>query len=203
MAVPPCPLSIRLIAVLSEARLLETCLSDHRCCCCATLVPLPPLVCCPLCFADSLSQCLHLLSRYCTPLVQLIVVLPGGLPPPLSRRLHLFSCFPICWFLCRVASHCLVPWPPPPLSSCLRLSLHPSCLVGGPIVLPGAPAALSVRHIGFSSMHPPLVAPLCPPADATFLLSPPPLTCHLALLNDSNWHVNGGILQKTHAIWMY
>jgi hypothetical protein len=84
---------------------------------CATLVPPPPLVCRPLCFANSLSRRLHLLSRYCTPLVQLIVLLPGGLPPPLSRRLCLSSCLPICWLLHRVASRCLVHWPSPPLSS--------------------------------------------------------------------------------------
>jgi hypothetical protein len=110
-AVPPCPLSIRLIAVLSGARLLEICLLDHRCYRCATLVPPPPLVCRPLCFADSLSQCLHLLLCYCTPLVQLIVVLPGGLPPLLSRCLHLSSRLPIRWLSRRVAPYCLVPWP--------------------------------------------------------------------------------------------
>jgi hypothetical protein len=108
-AVPLCPLSIRLIAVLSRARLLETCLSDHCRCHCATLVPPPPLVCHSLCFAESISRRLHLLSRYCTPLVQLIVVLPGGLPPPLSWRLSLSSRLPICWLSRRVASRCLVP----------------------------------------------------------------------------------------------
>ncbi len=108
-AVPPCSLSIRLIAVLSWARLLEIRLSDHHHCCCATLVPPPPLVCHPLCFAEYLSWQLHLLSCYCAPLVQLIVVLPGGLPPPLSRCLRLSSCLPIHWLSCRVASCCLVP----------------------------------------------------------------------------------------------
>ena len=108
-AVPPCPLSKKLIAVLSRARLLETSLSDHRHCRCATLVPPPPLVCRPLCFADSLSWHLHLLSRYCAPLVQLIVVLPSGLPPPLSRCLRLSSHLPICWLLHHFASHCSRP----------------------------------------------------------------------------------------------
>jgi hypothetical protein len=147
----PCPLSIRLIAVLSGARLLETCLSDQRCCHCATLVPLPPLICRPICFANSLSLRLHLLLRYCAPLVQLIVLLPGGLPPPLSRRLCLSSRLPICWLMHHVASRCLVPWPSPPLSSHLRLSVCPSHLVGGCIVLPGALASLSARRIGLSS----------------------------------------------------
>jgi hypothetical protein len=93
-AFPPCPLSIRLIAVLSGARLLETHLSDHPCCPCTTLVPPPPLVCCPLCFADFLSRRLQLLSRYCAPLVQLIVLLPGCPLPPLGRHLCLSSCLP-------------------------------------------------------------------------------------------------------------
>ena len=35
------------------------------------------------------------LSRYCAPLVQLVVVLPGGLPPPLSQRPRLSSCLSI------------------------------------------------------------------------------------------------------------
>jgi hypothetical protein len=154
MAIPPCPLSIRLIAVLSGARLLETHLLDHHCCRCTTLVPLPPLVCHPLCFADFLSWHLNLLSCYCAPLVQLIVVLPGGLLPPLSQRLRLSSRLPICWLSRRVASHCLVLWPSPPLSSRLRLLLRPSYLVGGCIMLPGAPASLSTRRIGLSSRSP-------------------------------------------------
>jgi hypothetical protein len=194
-AVPPCPLSIRLIAVLSGARLLETRLSNHCRWCCATLVLLPPLVCRPLCFADSLSRRLHLLSCYCAPLVQLIVVLPGGLPPPLSRRLCLSSRLPICWLSRCVASHCLVPWPSPLLSSCLRLSLRPSCLVGGCVVYVAWRPGLSLCPAHWPLItQPPLVAPLCPHADATFLLIPPPLTCHLASVNDLNWHVNGGIL---------
>jgi hypothetical protein len=172
-AVPPCPLSIRLIAVLNGARLLETCLSDHCRCCCATLVPPPPLVCCPHCFANSLSRRLHLLSRYCVPLVQLIVVLPDGFPRHLSRRLRLSSRLPIHWLLCRAASRCLVPWPPPP-----------------PFIMP--PPLVAPLSFGWWSRHvawcpglslrpahwplitqPPLVAPLCPPADTMFLLNPP------------------------------
>jgi hypothetical protein len=148
-AVPPCPLSIRLIAVLSGARLLETCLSNHRCCHCATLVPPPPLVCHRLCFADSLSRCLYLLPCYCAPLVQLIVVLPGGLPPPLSWHLCLSSCLPIHWLSRRVASNCLVPWPTPPFhhasaSRCtplIRLVVRSCCLAPRPLSPPGALAS--------------------------------------------------------------
>jgi hypothetical protein len=173
-ALPPCPLSIRLIAVLSGARLLETRLLNHCCCCCATLVPSPPLVCHPLCFADSLSRRLHLVSRYCTPLVQLIVVLPGGLPPPLSQRLRLSSCLPIHWLLRCVASRCLVPWPSPPLSSHLRLLLRPSCLVGGHVMLHGAPASLSTWRVGLSSRSCLLLHRHAPLLTQRFY-SPPPL----------------------------
>jgi hypothetical protein len=150
-AVPPCPLSMRLISVLSRARLLETCLSDHCRCCCATLIPPPPLVCRPFCFADSLNKHLHLLSCYCAQIVQLIVMMPGGLPPPLSWRLRLSSRLPIRWLSHLAASCCLVPWPSTPLSSHLRLLLCPSRLVGGRVVLPGAPAYLSARRVGLSS----------------------------------------------------
>jgi hypothetical protein len=172
-AVPPCPLSIRLIALLSRARLLETRLLDNCCCRCATLVPPPPLVCRPLCFADSLSRRLHLLSRYCAPLVQLIVALPGGLPPPLSRRLCLSSCLPICWLSRRVASRCLVPWPSPPLSSHLRLSLRPSLLVGGRVMLPGAVASLSAQHVGISLHSRLLLRRHAPLLTQGFYLTPP------------------------------
>jgi hypothetical protein len=184
-AVPPCPLSIRLIAALSGARSLATRLSDRRRCRCATLVAPPPLVCRPLRFADSLSRRLHIFSRYCAPLVQLVVVLPGGLPPPLSRRLRLSSRLPIRWLSRRVASRCLAPWPSLPLSSRLRLSLRPSRSAGCRVVLPEAPASLllssRLRPARWPLItQPPLVAPSRPPADATFLLNLPPLTCHLA-----------------------
>ena len=75
---------------------------------CATLVAPSPLVCRPLHFAESLIRRLHLLSRYCAPLVQLVVVLPGGLPPPLSRRPRLSSRLSIRWLSRRVASHHIV-----------------------------------------------------------------------------------------------
>jgi hypothetical protein len=141
-AVPPCPLSIRLIAMSSGARLLATRLQDCPCCCCATLVAPPPLVCRPLRFAKSLSRRLHLLLPYCAPLVQLVVLLPGGLPPPLSRCPCLSSRLSLCWLSRRVASHCLAPWPSLLLSSHLRLLSRPSCSVGCRVVLPGAPASL-------------------------------------------------------------
>ncbi len=120
------PLLHKADVVSSGARSLATRLSDHRRCRCATLVAPPPLVCRPLRFADSLSRRLHLLSRYCAPLVQLVVVLPVGLPLPLSRRLPPSSRLSIRGLSRRVASHCLAPWPPLPLSSCLRLSLRHS-----------------------------------------------------------------------------
>jgi hypothetical protein len=73
----------------------------------------PPLVCHPLIFAESLSQRLHLLSRYCTPLVQLVVAqwppfASQPAPPPLFMPLHLLV----------VASHCVtlsgaLAFPPP------------------------------------------------------------------------------------------
>ncbi len=182
--------------MLSGARLLETCLLNHCCCSCATLILLPPFVCRPLCFSNSLSWRLHLLSRYCTPLVQLIDLLPGGLPPPLRRRLRLSSRLPICLLLRCVASRCLVPWPSPPFSSHLCLSLRPSCLIGGCIVLPGAPASLSARSVGLSSCSRLLLRRHAPLLMQRVYSTPPPLTCHLALLNDLNWQVNGGILQK-------
>jgi hypothetical protein len=154
-AVPPCPLSIMLIAALSRARLLETCLSDHRHCRCTTLVPPPPLVCRPLCFADSLSRRLHLLLRYCAPFVQLIVMLPGGFPPPLSQCLHLSSCLPICWLSRCVASRCLVPWPPPPFhhasaSRCaplVWLVVASCCMAPRPL---SPPSALASNHAAAS-----------------------------------------------------
>ncbi len=58
-------------------------------------------------------------------------------PSPLFTPLHLLVVMLRC-----VASHCLAPWPSLPLSSCLRLSLRPSCLAGCRVVLPGAPASL-------------------------------------------------------------
>jgi hypothetical protein len=171
-AVPPCPLSITLIVVSSRARLLATPLSDHHRCRCATLVAPPPLVCRPLRFAASLSRRLHLLSRYCAPLVQLVVVLPGGLPPPLRRRLPLSSLLSIRWLSFRVASHCLVPWPPLPLSSCLCLLLGPSRLVGCRVVLPGAPASIPLssrlRPARWPLItQPPLIVPSRPPVGPT------------------------------------
>jgi hypothetical protein len=178
-AVPPRPLSIRLIAVLNGARLLETRLSDHRRCRCATLVPPPPLVCRPLCFADSLSLRLLLLSQYCAPLVQLIVVLPGGLPPPLSRRLRLSSRLPIRWLSRRVASRCLVPSPSPPLSSRLRLSLRPSRSVGGRVV--------SIRLIAVLSGARLLETRLSDHrrCRCATLVPPPPLVCRPLCFADS------------------
>jgi hypothetical protein len=138
---------------------------QQRVLCCATLVMPPPLFCRPLCLANSLSQHLHLLFCYCAPLVWLVVVLPGGLPPPLSRRLHLSSCLSICWLSCCTVTHCQAPWPFLPLSSCLRLSLHPSHLVGCHVVLPDAPASLPLLPCLRPArwpliMPPPLVAPL-------------------------------------------
>jgi hypothetical protein len=123
---------------------------QQRILCCATLVTPPPLVCRPLCFADSLSRCLHLLWCYCALLVQLVVVLPGGLSPPLSRRLRLSSRLTICWLLHCIVLHCPAPWPPLSLSSHLRLLLHPSHTVGCCVVLPGTLASL------------PLLSCLCP-----------------------------------------
>jgi hypothetical protein len=113
LAVPPCPLSIRLIAVSSGARLLATCLYYCQHCCCATVVALLPLVCRPLRFAESLSRRLHLLSRYCAPLVQLVVMLPGGLPPPLSWRPRLSSLLSICWLLRCITFSGFLAFPPP------------------------------------------------------------------------------------------
>jgi hypothetical protein len=110
--------------------------------CCATLVALPPLVCCPLCLANSLSWRLHLLLRYCSPLVQLVVLLPSGLPPLLSQRLCLSSRLSICWLLHRATSNHPAPWPPLPLSSHLILLLCPSSLVGCCVVLPSTLASL-------------------------------------------------------------
>jgi hypothetical protein len=92
----------------SGVRSLATCLQDHRCCRCSTLVAPSPLVCRPLRFAKPLSRRLHLLSRYCAPLVHLVVMLPGGLPPPLSQRPSLSSCLSICWLSRRVASRHIV-----------------------------------------------------------------------------------------------
>ncbi len=202
MAVCPCPLSIRLIAVLSGVRLLETRLSNHPCCCCATLVPPPPLVCRPLCFANSLSRRLHLLLHYCAPLVQLIVVLPGGLPPPFSWRLRLSSRLPIRWLSHCVASRCLVPWPSPPLSSRLCLSLCPSHLVGGCVMLPGTPASLSAQRIGLlsrshlSSRH---RAPLL----TKCFYSTPPFDVPFGIVKQFELARQWGDSTKTHAIWLY
>ncbi len=50
-----------------------------------------PLICCPLCLAKSFSWRVRLSLFHCAPLVWLVVVLPGGLPQPLSRQLHLLS----------------------------------------------------------------------------------------------------------------
>ncbi len=61
-----------------------------------------PLICCPLHFAESFSWCIHLSLFHCAPLVWLVVVLPSGLPPPLSRWLHLLSHLPLVG--CHVAS---------------------------------------------------------------------------------------------------
>jgi hypothetical protein len=58
-------------------------------------------------------------------------------PPPLFTPLHLLVVASR-----RVASHCLAPWPSLLLSSRLRLSLRPFCLVGCRVVLPGALASL-------------------------------------------------------------
>ncbi len=112
-AIPPCPLSVRLIDVSSGARLLATRLKYCRPCCCATVVVPPPLVCCPLCFAKSLSRRLYLLLHYCAPLVQLVVVLPGGLPLPLSWRPRLSSLISICWLLHCVTFSGFLAFPPP------------------------------------------------------------------------------------------
>ncbi len=60
---------------------------QQRILCCA--VSLSPLVCRPLRLANSLSQRPRLLSHHRAPLFLLVVVLPDGLPPPLSRHLHL------------------------------------------------------------------------------------------------------------------
>jgi hypothetical protein len=73
----------------------------------------PPLVCRPLRFAESLSRRLYLLSRYCAPLGQLVVVFPGGLPPPLSRRPRLSSLLSIRWLSCRVTFSGFLVFPPP------------------------------------------------------------------------------------------
>jgi len=91
----------------------------------------------------------HLLLRYCAPLVQLIVVLPGGLPPPLNRCLCLSSRLPIHWLSHGVASRCLVPWPPPPFhhtsASCctplIWLVVASCCLAPWPLSPPGALAS--------------------------------------------------------------
>jgi hypothetical protein len=100
---------------------------------------------------------------YCTPLVQLIVMLPGGLSPPLSRRLHLSSHLPICWLSCCVALHCLVPWPSPPFHHASASCCAPlvwlvvvSCrLALLPLTLPGALAS----HHAATSRH--AVVPPC------------------------------------------
>jgi hypothetical protein len=58
-------------------------------------------------------------------------------PPSLFTPLHSLVVASRCG-----ASHYLAPWPSLPLSSRLRLSLHPSCLVGCHGMLPGALASL-------------------------------------------------------------
>jgi hypothetical protein len=73
----------------------------------------PPLVCRPLCFAESLNRRLHLLLCYCAPLVQLVVVFPGGLPQPLSWHPHLSSLLFICWLSHRVTFSGFLAFPPP------------------------------------------------------------------------------------------
>ncbi len=118
-------------------------------------------------------------------------------PPSTSQPVPLLSSrLPICWLSHCIASRCLVPWSSSPLSSCLHLLLRPSRLVGGRVVLPGAPASLSPRCIGLSSRSCLLSRPRAPLLRQHFYSTPPPLTCHLASLNDSNWHVNGGIIRK-------
>jgi hypothetical protein len=137
------------------------------------------------------------------PLVQLIVVLPGGLPPPLSQRLCLCSRLPICWLSRRVASGCLVHWPspppfimPPPLVAPLLFGWWLRCVAWRP-GLSLCPARWPLI------MQPPLVAPSCPPADATFLLTPPPIDVPLGIVKGFKLACQWGDSMKTHAIWMY
>jgi hypothetical protein len=70
----------------------------------AALVGRSSLICCPLRLAKSFSWHVHLLSFHHTPLVWLVVVLPGGLPPPLSWQLHLLLHPPFVG--CHVALRC-------------------------------------------------------------------------------------------------
>jgi hypothetical protein len=206
---PPCPLSIRLIVVSSRARSLATCLSNHRHCCCATLVAPLPHVCRPLRFANSLSWRLHLLSCYCAPLVQFVVMLPLhtspfvgccvglhhiiwrlGLPSP-SYHASTSHCAPLVWLV--VPSCCLAPRPLSPscrasarcvgLSACHRLLLgHPAPLVQLVVVLPSALASLPL------SSRPSFLVGCCvtsPRTLASISLSlrfPLTLGCHSALL---------------------
>jgi hypothetical protein len=162
------------------------------------LIRQPPLVA-PLCPPADAT----FLLRYCASLVQLIVMLLGGLPPPLSRCLRLSSRLLICWLSHHIASHCLMPWPSPPLSSHLRLSLRPSCLVGGCVVLPGSPASLSARHIGLSSRSRLSLRHRAPLLTQRFY-STPPFDVSFDIVKQfklaCQW---GDSSTKMHAIWMY
>jgi hypothetical protein len=96
--------------------------------------------------ASAQHSCL-LLCR-CAPLVWLVVVLPDGLPPPLSRRLRLSS-----FTGCHVALHrfaltgalALLP-----LSSGLRFLSRPYNLVGCRVALTSAPA----KQVSFLPLPP-------------------------------------------------
>jgi hypothetical protein len=120
----------------------------------ASLPAPPPLV------VHASARCCRLLLRRGAPLVWLVVIMPDGLPPPLSRRLRLSS-----FVGCRVALHrfaLLGASALLPLSSHLCFLLRPYNLVGCHVALTGALASLPLSS-RLRPAPPPLVAPSRPP----------------------------------------
>ncbi len=120
-----------------------------------SLLPLmsaAPLICCPLRLAKSFSWRVRLSSFHRTHLVWLVVVLlPGGLPLPLSWRLHLFFC-PQFVGCCMASVVTPVTTPPPPLIRPLHIFalLHPPLvwlIVVSHCLAPGLPPPFSLRRL--------------------------------------------------------
>jgi hypothetical protein len=118
-------------------------------------------------------------------------------PPPLFTPPHLLV----------VALHCITLSgalaSPPPLSSCLCLSLCPSCLVGSCVVLPGAPASLSAQRIGLSSHSRLLSRRRAPLLMHPFYSTPPPFDVPFGIVKQFKLARQWGDSTKTHVIWIY